>query len=111
MRNLRMNYSAPISEFLRQSTPEKLGVIHSNIISAETTIQQSNTWGNEVEILKDQLSRSGMQTRFTVICTILRLTELNRQFLNKLFLLDSGHHDAKDKSRDRKTTMNRKLFL
>ena len=55
MRNLRSYYSAQISEFLQQSAAEILGVIHSNDISAETTIQQSNTWESEIEILKDQL--------------------------------------------------------
>ena len=55
MRNLRAYYSAPISEFLRRPSEEILGVIHSNVISAETTIQQSNTWEIEVNILKDQL--------------------------------------------------------
>lgn len=55
MRNLRSYYSASIAEFLRQSNSEILGIIHSNDISAETTIQQSNTWEAEVEILKDQL--------------------------------------------------------
>ena len=55
MRNLRSYYSEKIAGFLRQPTAEILGVIHSNDISAETTIQQSNTWEIEVEILKDQL--------------------------------------------------------
>ena len=55
MRNLRSYYSASISDFLRQSTSEILGIIHSNDISAETTIQQSNTWESEVKILKEQL--------------------------------------------------------
>lgn len=55
MRNLRTYYSAPISDFLRQPVAEILGNIHLNDISAETTIQQSNTWELEVEILKDQL--------------------------------------------------------
>ncbi len=55
MRNLRTYYSAPITSFLRQPNAEILGIIHSNDISAETTIQQSNTWAIEVEILKDQL--------------------------------------------------------
>ena len=55
MRNLRLFYSAPIATFLNQTTSEILGIIHSNDISAETTIQQSNTWEIEVEILKDQL--------------------------------------------------------
>ena len=55
MRNLRTYYSSTISDFLNQPTAEILGVIHSNDISAETTIQQSNTWEIEVEVLKDQL--------------------------------------------------------
>lgn len=55
MRNLRSYYSAPISDFLRQSNSEILGIIHSNDISAETTILQSNTWESEVQILKNQL--------------------------------------------------------
>ena len=55
MRNLRSYYSASIAEFLRQSSSEIIGIIHSNDISAETTIQQSNTWESEVQILKDQL--------------------------------------------------------
>lgn len=55
MRNLRSYYSATIAEFLQQSDSKILGIIHSNDISAETTIQQSNTWESEVQILKDQL--------------------------------------------------------
>ncbi|MGI6170212.1 MAG: DUF2075 domain-containing protein [Butyricicoccus sp.] len=55
MRNLRAYYSATIAEFLLQSTSEITGIIHSNDISANTTIQQGNTWKTEVEILKDQL--------------------------------------------------------
>ena len=55
MRNLRSYYSASIADFLRQSDREILGIIHANDISAETTIQQSNTWESEITILKDQL--------------------------------------------------------
>lgn len=55
MRNLRSYYSATINEFLLQSTNSILGIIHSNDTSAETTIQQSNTWKKEIEILKEQL--------------------------------------------------------
>ncbi|WP_077533286.1 DNA/RNA helicase domain-containing protein [Massiliimalia massiliensis] len=55
MRNLRSYYSATIADFLQQSSSEIIGIIHSNDISAETTIQQSNTWESEVQILKDQL--------------------------------------------------------
>ncbi len=59
MRNLRTYYSAPITDFLRQPHTEILGIIHSNDISAETTIQQSNAWEIEVNILKDQLRDIG----------------------------------------------------
>lgn len=55
MRNLRSYYSATIAEFLQQSSSEILGIIHSNDISAETTIQQNNTWESEVQILKNHL--------------------------------------------------------
>ena len=55
MRNLRRYYSAPIQEFLEQSSKEILGIIHSNDISAEIKIQQSNTWETEIEILREQL--------------------------------------------------------
>ena len=54
--NMRAYYSASLSEFLQQSTNEILGIIHTNDASAETTIQQSNTWEAEVKILKNQLS-------------------------------------------------------
>lgn len=56
MRNLRAYYSASIKDFLAQSTAGILGVIHQNCISAETTIQQNNTWEQEVNILKNQLA-------------------------------------------------------
>lgn len=55
MRNMRAYYSANITDFLKQSNSEILGIIHSNDISAETTIQQSNAWELEIQILKDQL--------------------------------------------------------
>ena len=53
--NMRAYYSALIPDFLHQSTNEILGIIHTNDVSAETTIQQSNTWESEVKILKEQL--------------------------------------------------------
>ena len=71
MRNLRPYYSAPIVNFLCQPTAEILGIIHSNDISAETTIQQSNTWEIEVEILKDQLR--GLDGRVIFEYTIPRM--------------------------------------
>lgn len=72
MRNLRSYYSAMIAEFLQQSSSEILGIIHSNDISAETTIQQSNTWESEVQILKDQL-RSFSDGRIIFEYTIPRM--------------------------------------
>ncbi|MBR2742125.1 MAG: DUF2075 domain-containing protein [Clostridia bacterium] len=59
MRSLRAYYSAPISDFLRQPREQILGIIHLNNRSSETTIQQSNTWEIEVDILKEQLSGFG----------------------------------------------------
>lgn len=55
MRNLKTYYSASVEEFLNHSDNYILGVIHSNDISAETTIQQNNTWSQEIQILKEQL--------------------------------------------------------
>ena len=55
MRSLRSYYSATIEHFLQQSEKEILGIIHANDISAETTIQQGNTWEIEIQILKEQL--------------------------------------------------------
>lgn len=55
MRNLKTYYSASITEFLNHPEHYIIGVIHSNDISSETTIQQSNTWSQEIQILKQQL--------------------------------------------------------
>ena len=38
MRNLRCYYSEPVETFLQQSSKEIIGIIHSNDISAETSI-------------------------------------------------------------------------
>jgi len=56
MHNLRAYYSSEMEEFLNKSDSEILGIIHMNDTSAETTIQQSNTWEQEIEILKKQLA-------------------------------------------------------
>ena len=72
MRNLRSYYSATIADFLRQSDREILGIIHANDISAETTIQQSNTRESEITILKDQL-RSFSDGRIIFEYTIPRM--------------------------------------
>ena len=49
-------YSAPISEFLKQSSEEILGIICSNDPHSETRFQQINTWESEIAILKQQLT-------------------------------------------------------
>lgn len=90
MRNLRSYYSASIAEFLRQSSSEIIGVIHSNDISAETTIQQSNTWESEVQILKDQL-RSFSDGRIIFEYTIPRMgkrVDVVVLYKNIVFLLE-----------------------
>ena len=56
MRNLRCYYAESVEKFLSQSSKEITGIIHSNDVSAETSIQQSNTWEIEVDILKEQLA-------------------------------------------------------
>ena len=71
MRNLRTYYSSAITDFLRQPITEILGIIHLNDISAETTIQQNNTWESEVKILKDQLR--GLDGRVIFEYTIPRM--------------------------------------
>lgn len=55
MRNLRAYYSASLEQFQQQSDAEILGKIYANDISAETTIQQGNTWELEIKVLKEQL--------------------------------------------------------
>lgn len=55
MRNFRAYYSTSIIDFKDTPTAEILGIIHSNDSAAETTIQQSNTWEQEIQILKEQL--------------------------------------------------------
>lgn len=54
-RNLRAYYSASIAEFLNQPATEILGIIHTNDTATETTKLQSNTWEEEIQILKEQL--------------------------------------------------------
>ena len=90
MRNLRTYYSAPISTFLRRSTEEILGIIHSNDIAAKTMIQQSNTWKTEVEMLKDQL-RGFEEGRVIFEYTIPRMgkrVDVVVLFQNIVFLLE-----------------------
>jgi len=54
MRNTRSYYSANICDFLEQSPKEILGTIHSNDSFSETKLLQSNTWQQEIDILKNQ---------------------------------------------------------
>lgn len=104
MRNLRSYYSAPITEFLRQSDPEILGIIHANDISAETTIQQSNTWEAEIAILKDQL-RSFSEGRIIFEYTIPRMgkrVDTVVLYKNIVFLLEfkCGDTEFRDSTYD-----------
>ena len=55
MKNTRLYYSAPISQFLSQSNAEILGTIHTNDSFSETTQLQNKAWESEIEILKKQL--------------------------------------------------------
>lgn len=90
MRNLRSYYSATIAEFLQQSDSEILGIIHANDISAETTIQQSNTWESEITILKDQL-RTFSDGRIVFEYTIPRMgkrVDTVVLYRNMVFLLE-----------------------
>ena len=54
MRRLRSYYSASTAYFLQQSDKKILGTIHTNEMSAETTIQQGKIWKNEIQVLKEQ---------------------------------------------------------
>ncbi len=56
MRNLRCYYSSSIHDFLSTNNNEILGIIHSNDSFNETKLLQSNTWQQEISILKTQLS-------------------------------------------------------
>lgn len=56
MRSLRSYYSSDIKDFLKKSNEEILGIMYENNVSAEITIQQSNTWEQEISILKKQLA-------------------------------------------------------
>lgn len=52
---IRSYYAAPIDSFLQDSAERILGFIHYNDVSAETTLQQRQSWNEEVHILKDAL--------------------------------------------------------
>lgn len=51
----RAFYSAPIARFLQQSEHEILGQISAYNQAQQTTIQQNNSWEDEIKILKNEL--------------------------------------------------------
>lgn len=55
MKNTNYYYSASIEEFLKSSNIEIFGRITANDAHSEVRIQQSNTWQEEIQILKNQL--------------------------------------------------------
>lgn len=55
MSRLNSYYEDSISEFLSKDVDNILGIISSNDSSADTTIQQKNTWIQEINILKREL--------------------------------------------------------
>lgn len=55
MNSLRAFYDSTISEFINTDDETILGKISSNDSSADTRIQQKNTWKSEIEILKREL--------------------------------------------------------
>lgn len=59
MRNLTAYYSATIAQFLTQSKEMILGIIQQNNSSAETLVNQNNTWEEEIDSLKAQLADIG----------------------------------------------------
>lgn len=56
MKNVSFYYSSSISEFIKQTNEEILGIICSNDSHSETRVQQTNTWETEIKILKQQLN-------------------------------------------------------
>lgn len=55
VRKLHSYYCGEITDFLRQSVNEILGIINPNTVSSVITIEQSNTWRHKIEILPKQL--------------------------------------------------------
>lgn len=100
MRNLKTYYSASVKEFLNQSDNYIVGVIHSNDISAETTIQQNNTWFQEIQILKEQL-KSFTEGRILFEYTIPRMgkrVDAVLLYKNIVFLLEFKCGDSEYRS-------------
>lgn len=96
MRNLRTYYAASIPSFLMQSTAEILGIIHANDHATETTILQSNSWEEEVCILKEQL-RNFTEGRVLFEYTIPRMgkrVDVVVLYQNIVFLLEFKCGDA-----------------
>ena len=55
MKNLRAYYSDTVANFLKESEASVYGKINSNAINADITIEQQNSWRQEISILKEQL--------------------------------------------------------
>lgn len=90
MRNLRAYYSATLTDFLKSSINEIVGIIHSNCASAEIRLQQSNTWEQEIRILKRQLDNLP-EARIIFEYTIPRMgkrVDIVVLFKNIVFLLE-----------------------
>ena len=90
MRNLRSYFSSEIEDFLNKSDAEILGIIHKNDASAETKIQQSNTWVQEISILRNQLSdfKSGRILFEYTIPRMGKRVDVVVLFKNIVFLLE-----------------------
>lgn len=56
MKNIRTYYSSSIDSFFKTSNDEIYGIINSNDDHSVIRIQQGNTWMEEIDILKHQLS-------------------------------------------------------
>ena len=104
MRHLRTFYAASIRSFLQQSTREILGIIQANMATAETVIQQINTWQQEIHILKEQLGAFG-SGRIIFEYTIPRMgkrVDVIVLFNNIVFLLEfkCGDHEYRSHTHD-----------
>ena len=71
MHRLNLYYDDSIDEFLKKDTDKILGIIISNNSSAETKIQQKNTWIQQINILKRELE--GIEGRVVFEYTIPRM--------------------------------------
>ena len=90
MQNNRAFYSSGIKEFLEKPKEEILGIIHKNNINAETRIQQGNSWSEEIDILKSQLSKfqSGRIIFEFIIPRMGRRIDVVFLYNNIIFLLE-----------------------